>query len=273
MLTNVPAMDLTSPQVWDRYYDQHVAPSRPLPAMLSPRDPQRRRLIRLLRQVLPRDPGGRLLEVGCGGSECLPFFALEFGYEIWGIDYSPAGAALARRNLELLGLSGHIVQGDFLDPETLRGERFSAVVSFGVIEHSDEPERFIARKAQLVQPGGLVVTQVPNLLGYAGRLLRLSRPEVYRQHVPISAEQLHQLHADAGLVPVLSARYFGTLDLWQLNPWLGWYARLPVPLPRLLPKAITAANLALGAVLERLPGPPESRFFSPDVIAVYRKPA
>ncbi len=43
-----------------------------------------------------------------------------------------------------------------------------------------KPERFIARKAELLEPGGLVLTQVPNLLGYGGQLLRLSRPDVYR---------------------------------------------------------------------------------------------
>jgi SAM-dependent methyltransferase len=265
--------DLTSPEVWDSFYTNHIAGERPLPALLQPDSYGRRRFIELFRQVLPRDPAGRVLEVGCGGSEFLPFFAKEFGYALTGIDYSPAGAALARRNLELLGLPGRIVQGDFFDRELLAGERFGAVVSFGVIEHSREPERFIARKAELLRPGGVVLTQVPNLLGYAGRCLRWSRPEVYGQHQPISAEHLHEMHVAAGLQPVVRARYFGSLNLWQLNPWLGWYRRLPGPLPRLIPKLVTVANLTAGAVLERGGLAPESRFFSPDVVAVYRKPA
>lgn len=268
-------MDLTSPRVWDHYYTQHVAVERRLPAVLRPDSYYRRRFVRLLKEAVPRVPGGRALEVGCGGSECLPFFALELGYEPWGIDYATEGVALARKNLELLGLPGHIVQGDFLDPASLAGERFDLIASFGVIEHSDEPERFIRRKAEILRPGGLCITQVPNLLGYAGFFLARSRPAVYAQHTPISAERLHEMHAAAGLQPVLRARYFGTLDLWQLNPWLGWYERLPGPLPRLLPKAITALNRLAAALLTlhglRFPAP-ESWLLSPDVVGVYRLP-
>lgn len=264
--------DLTSPEVWDSFYTNHVIAERRLPALLAPDSYYRRRFIEFFRAVLPRDPAGRVLEVGCGGSEYLPYFAKEFGYGLWGIDYSPTGAALARRNLELLGLPGRIIQGDFFDRALLEGERFTAVCSFGVIEHSLEPERFIARKAELLAPGGVALTQVPNLLGYAGHCLRWARPEVYRQHVPISAERLHEMHLAAGLEPVARASYFGSLNLWQLNPWLGWYQRLPRPLPRLVPKFVTALNLTAGALLEHSGRAPESRFFSPDVIAAYRKP-
>ena len=45
--------------------------------------------------------GKKLLEVGCARSAWLPYFANEFGFEVWGVDYSESGCEQARRILQM----------------------------------------------------------------------------------------------------------------------------------------------------------------------------
>ena len=40
-------------------------------------------------------PGSRMIEVGCGGSIWLPYFAREQGFEVTGLDYTEQGCAAA----------------------------------------------------------------------------------------------------------------------------------------------------------------------------------
>jgi cyclopropane fatty-acyl-phospholipid synthase-like methyltransferase len=41
--------------------------------------------------------GKKLLEVGCGGSIWLPYFAKEYGFKITGLDYSEQGCILTEK--------------------------------------------------------------------------------------------------------------------------------------------------------------------------------
>src|SRR5579871_3084155 len=47
-----------------------------------------------------------LLEIGCGGSRFLPYFARSFGFTVSGLDYSATGCEQARRVLKEEGVKG-----------------------------------------------------------------------------------------------------------------------------------------------------------------------
>ena len=66
--------------------------------------------------------GDRVLEVGCGGSRLLPYFAKDLGAEVWGFDFAPAGVASAKAALARAGVAGTIKQGKF----TFRGPPHAA---------------------------------------------------------------------------------------------------------------------------------------------------
>ena len=65
----------------------------------------------LFRTLLPPAPA-TCLEIGCGGSPYLPWFAGELGLTVAGLDYSARGLELCENGLRKLGVTGRLIQGD-----------------------------------------------------------------------------------------------------------------------------------------------------------------
>jgi SAM-dependent methyltransferase len=154
-----------------------------------------------------------VLEVGCGGSVWLPYFRQVLGWRPVGVDYSLRGCALARRVLDRAGVDVPVHCCDLFAPLPELVASFDAVVSFGVVEHFVPTSRVIGALSRFIRPGGIVVTMVPNMVGWLGALQkRLSRP-IYELHVPLTPALLAQAHVDAGL-EVLETRYISTADFY-----------------------------------------------------------
>lgn len=220
-----------------------------------------------LRQSLP--PGRfSVIEIGCGASAWLPFFAQELGYRVAGIDYSPTGVYLAKKNLEVLDIQGQIVQGDLFDRRLGLGP-FDVVFSSGFIEHFPDQQSVLGRMGEFLRPGGIMVTVVPNMQGLPGWLQsRLNRP-VYDQHLVLDAAALERNHRAAGLETVVGPAYAGGFDLWNLNCEPLLEGRGP-RFHRLFGKVMAAANLAVNRGL-RLCGAPNAWWAAQMVMIASRK--
>ena len=98
---------------------------------------------------------GRLLDVGCGYG----FFLREMdrrGWQVQGIEISPAGRRHAR---ETLGLE---VTGQTVENLRWPPERFDVITLFYVIEHLTAPDAMLARVRRWLKPGGLLVLRWPH---------------------------------------------------------------------------------------------------------------
>lgn len=177
---------------WENDYNAGVA----LPARPSDSFAPERTLAAALRELAPVGPGDTVVEVGCAPARWLVWYAEQFGANVTGIEYTPGGAALSRRNLEAAGVDGRIVQGDFFSAEVL-DEQFDLVTSFGFIEHFEDLEGAFRRHVDFTKPGGRVALGVPNFRGIVGWLqkigdrafldmhnLRAMDPELYRGFAP-----------------------------------------------------------------------------------------
>ncbi len=217
-------------------------------------------------------PGDRVLEVGCGGSRCLPYFAKKLGAEVWGIDFSAEGVKSAVAALKNVGASGNIVLGDLFTTDALLEGHFDVVWSGGFIEHFTDAARTIRRMAQFAKPGsGLVITEVPNVSGAIGGLHRFADYKLFEQHVEISPARMDAMHGEAGLEVVRAASYFGTLQLAVINYrriFGAHYCALSIFL-----RSIEAMELAVTLPLWMLRARPESSSLSPYVLGVYGRPA
>jgi SAM-dependent methyltransferase len=224
------------------------------PLLLDFRAPGVCALADFFRLVLPHaaktaSRAGSLIEIGCGASAWLPFFAKEMGYRLAGIDYSPAGIHIVRKNLEVLGIDGHIVEGDLFNETLLPVGTFDVVYSSGFIEHFPQVNPVMRRFSNLLKPGGLMITIVPNLQGLPGFLQRRLDRAIYDQHVIMDAAGLERRHTDAGLTTVAGPVYLGGFDLWALN-WgrvLQGRSRL---FNRMLGKAGAAVNAGMNLGLQ-----------------------
>jgi 2-polyprenyl-3-methyl-5-hydroxy-6-metoxy-1,4-benzoquinol methylase len=241
------------------YYDQWF----PLDA--NPTRAQRLWIDYLL-AVVPE--GARVLEIGCGGSQVLPFLARRKQAEVWGIDYSPAGLALAQKGLDAEGVAGHLHLGDALTANDVPRNFFDVVLTMGVIEHFPPPGNIetTAQFASYARPEGLLITFVPNMSGLMGWLVKwLDRP-LYEQHVPLDRDNLDALHYSAGLKPVQRAEYLGVFEFGVMN-----YVRLLERHGKQRTALIWKLGYKFQGVYLRMFPHRESRWFSPYVIGTYRK--
>lgn len=136
--------------------------------------------------------GGRVLEVGCAPGRNLVRLYQTFGLDPWGVEFTDAGVARARAALTTCAPAwgqpppdpAHVSQADFFDDawlDPLRGT-FDAVVSFGFIEHFDDPRSVVARHVELLRPGGVLVVTLPNYRGINGILVRGLDPGILPAH-------------------------------------------------------------------------------------------
>jgi SAM-dependent methyltransferase len=107
----------------------------------------------LVRRLVRGVPVGRALDVGCGSAGNTSVLR-DAGWQVTGLEYSPAAAALARSR----GLP--IVRGDarclpFPDAS------FDLVMSTDMWEHIEEDDLVAAEAARVLRPGGRLLVAVP----------------------------------------------------------------------------------------------------------------
>ena len=209
-----------------------------------------------------------VIELGCGRSIWLPWFARRFGLEIGGLDYSQTGCQQAQALLARDNISGDIREGDIFAPPSDMLERFDVVTSFGLVEHFTDTAACVASCAAFAKPGGLIVSELPNMFGLNGAIVKVINRRVYDMHVPMTREMLARAHLDAGL-EVLDSHYlmFANLNVSFLDQ----------KAPRLFQLLINGSLYATTRLFWWLETMgiklPATAFASPYVVVVARKPA
>ena len=104
--------------------------------------------------------GLRILDIGCGGGIlCEPLARL--GAAVVGVDPASANVAAARLHAEMSGLAIDYRVGS---AEALAdaGERVDVVLAMEVVEHVADVSLFVRRCAEMVEPGGLMISATIN---------------------------------------------------------------------------------------------------------------
>jgi hypothetical protein len=99
-----------------------------------------------------------------------------------------------------------------------KGQRFSAVTFWAVIEHLAEPREFLSRTASLLHPGGYCFILVPNFRSLAVRLLGEKYRYIFPQHVNyFTVRTLKQLVATCPEFQVVhvGSTHFNPLVIFQ----------------------------------------------------------
>lgn len=220
----VPAgSDLAGREYWDAVWAHADFPADIDPGDRSVWAYRDQEFHRFFQEQLGPDTAGRsVLELGCAQSAWLPYFARQFGFRLSGLDYSELGVAKAVERLKRHGIAADIRCADLFKPPADWVGAFDLVVWFGVAEHFEDTTAAIRAAAAYVKPGGLLVTEIPNLAGVTGWLQRWFNRPIYDIHVPLSREALVRHHVAAGL-EVTASRYalpvdFGVVNLDNLPP-------------------------------------------------------
>jgi SAM-dependent methyltransferase len=154
----------------------------------------------------------RVIEVGCGAGVVLRYLT-QLGYKADGLEMHQALAQRAAG--QCAGSNIYCVDLNDAQQHGVASD-YDAVGVFDVIEHVDEPIRFLESCTQLVKPGGLVVGTVPALMCLwsdfdCGHRLRYTRR--------LLTDQLRE----AGLRPVIVSYFFQSLVLpmWLQRKRIG----------------------------------------------------
>lgn len=261
-------MDKAGVSHWERTWQ-----FKPIPKTVDPDDPQTTPVQKRLHEFYRRNfdrlrlRNGALIEVGCGNSRWLGYFAREFGCRVTGLDYSEAGCASARRILADCHVDGAVIHGDLFDPPLHLVQSFDVVVSNGLVEHFDETTHAVGALCRFLRPGGVIITSIPNMRGLPGFLQRHLDRSLYDIHVPLSREMLIDAHSAAGLEVIECCYYpFIHLGVLQISSQKGTFAKTWF-------RATQFGINRLGWIFERKsPVVPNSKWVSPYVFCVARKP-
>jgi cyclopropane-fatty-acyl-phospholipid synthase len=180
---------------------------------------QREKLDLVCRKLALKE-GQRVLDVGCGWGAFVIHAAKEYGVSAVGITLSSPQAQLARRRIAEAGMSDR-VEVRVADYRDLRGERYDAIASIGMVEHVGESQIdvYAQKLADLLDPNGRLlnhgIAHLPQGLGYHGDFtqryvfpdgdpLHLSRVQLALERAGFVTEHVEEFGKD----------YYDTLSEW-----------------------------------------------------------
>jgi 2-polyprenyl-3-methyl-5-hydroxy-6-metoxy-1,4-benzoquinol methylase len=116
-------------------------------------------MVRMFREEVPRTGGGHYLEVGPGHGFLLLTAAEVGGYDQFlAVDLSDASVEQTQSIVRHFQPDANVQveKLDFLEADDLAGQSFDAVVMGEVLEHVEDPARFLRRIAELATDDGFV---------------------------------------------------------------------------------------------------------------------
>jgi 2-polyprenyl-3-methyl-5-hydroxy-6-metoxy-1,4-benzoquinol methylase len=175
-------------------------------------------LLRLIGDRLP--PPGRHLDAGCGHGAVVHLMA-ERGFDAYGVDASDWVIDEARRFAPTF--ADRFAVADVSRSLAFEGP-FDLITSLEVVEHLDDPRAALARMAEALAPGGLLVLSTPNPVNRVPRNdPSTSDPTHVSLHPPgwwTSLLEEHGLRAERVLT------YYPVPMLWRISPRLAWWIPL-----------------------------------------------
>jgi 2-polyprenyl-3-methyl-5-hydroxy-6-metoxy-1,4-benzoquinol methylase len=168
---------------------------------------QAKRRVRHIESVTGKlSAGTRVLDVGCGRGELLGRLQRERGCECEGTDINPDVLALVHREL------GIPVHHGYLPELQLPSQRFDLVTMTEYLEHEPNPALVISEARRLLEPGGFIAIEVPDITGPPGRWFKHNwwQIDAPRHLMFFSPQTLSKMLEDAGF-EVFRVRRYGML--------------------------------------------------------------
>lgn len=271
-MTTATVKDKAGKEFWDGMWEETEVAEAADPRQPGLKNLFARRMDELFREVFAgvKTEGKTFLELGCGTSVWLPYFAREFGFKVSGIDYSEIGCRQEQQILQKAGIVGEVVCADFFNPPARLLEKFDYVYSGGVVEHFTPTEDCLTAFAAFLKPGGTMITTIPNMTGAVGRLQKFASRSVYDIHVLLTDETLRIAHEKAGL-EIVSCGYFLSTGFGLGNTSGLDQTALTVRVKNQILKCLGRLSVLIWLAEDKIGKFPTTKMFSPYVVCIARK--
>jgi len=245
------AGDLTDSSFWDGYWAAAPAKGRRLAPLQHISQWKFDRMIRRMLDAAGA-PTSDVLELGCApGTMLQRIHRLRPQLRLSGIDYAEQGCRTTAAALQQMGLPPNVHYGDVRSVQLPK--QFDVVVSFGLVEHFDDPVEILLCHARFCRPGGHVAVSMPcftspvarfltarfcpdlvaihNLEIMNLRTLRAAMHAAGLTNVRVGGDGGHKLYPVISRRDPLSKAYAAAARLWNaaavlVPPQLGWNANL-----------------------------------------------
>lgn len=156
-----------------------------------------------LAALLSRQPGGRLLEVGCGKGGFLR--QAEKHFRVEGIDLSAYAVNRLKSHF------GDKVNVFNIEQRPLQVSEFDVVIAFNVLEHLQQPGKVVDKLFHALTSGGVLFGSVPNNYGLVGGVATLLNNFFDRTHIStFTPETWERIFRQAGFTQV---HFFGEITV------------------------------------------------------------
>lgn len=257
---------LSTKEYWDS-----VLKNYKLPRINSPKQYNYYVTMKYIDSILSAANKRTFLEIGCGSSGWLPYFAKKYNYLVSGLDYSEIGCQIAKENLKMFGITcDEIICEDILQWKS--NKRYDVIFTYGVIEHFKDPGIVLKIIYEHLNSEGIAITVVPNLQGIIRVLFKLFAKDIYDTHIVISKGILKEIHEKIGFQNI-KTDYVGTLFL-HLIPWSrsqNWLFREKSFQRKISLKVINLTYYLISFPLRKLNLEIRSSCFSPYIISIMKK--
>lgn len=156
-------------------------------------------------EAIPKN-SGRILEIGCGAGALGKKYieTVNPGCEYWGVEYVPAAASEARKNIKNV-INGSIEDDAVIDriPE----DSFDVLIFGDVLEHLREPWDVLRKLSGKMRAGGICLACIPNTQHWSILMNLMNGSWEYQ---------------DSGLMDRTHLRFFtrkSMIDLFNNNGW------------------------------------------------------
>lgn len=166
---------------------------------------------------LPMGSDWRAIEVGCAPGKHILRLAQDMGYQPFGVEYSPVGAATTRRAFSDRRFDpAAVIEADFFSAsfQEEHNGRYDVALSLGFVEHFDDPAPVVQAHVDLLKPGGFLVCSIPNLRSFAYPFLSFFGREILDAH-NLDIMRLDAYRALFSSTP-LDMRFCGYVGVFQL---------------------------------------------------------
>ncbi len=145
-----------------------------------------RNFLRVLRKLKRVKPEGKMLDVGCATGVFLDMAQKE-GYDVTGVDVSEYACKYAKENFGIKTKQG------FLEEVKLKEKSFDIITLWDVLEHVQDPNKFLNEAKRLLKDDGLIFILTVNdssLMGWIAEGVYLGSLKT----LPIFTRMIHPIH-------------------------------------------------------------------------------